>query len=82
MFSKFLKNNTLRIRLMGILLMLVFFSSSNVTLAANANSDEDETEEPFNAGDMIMHHILDSHVWHFWDGHYGTVYLPIIVYSA
>jgi F-type H+-transporting ATPase subunit a len=30
---------------------------------------------------MIMHHILDSHVWHFWDGHYGTVYLPVIVYS-
>jgi F-type H+-transporting ATPase subunit a len=28
-----------------------------------------------------MHHILDSHVWHFWDGHYGTVYLPILVYS-
>ena len=61
------------------------FLTSNVTLAAKANPQneaETETEEPFNAGDMIMHHILDSHVWHFWDGHYGTVYLPIIIYSA
>lgn len=48
---------------------------------ARANTNEIEPEEPFNAGDMIMHHILDSHVWHFWDGHYGTVYLPVIVYS-
>jgi F-type H+-transporting ATPase subunit a len=46
-----------------------------------ANAYEGDPEEPFNAGDMIMHHILDSHVWHFWDGHYGTVYLPVIVYS-
>ena len=60
---------------------MAMFLASNMTLAANANLNEDETEEPFNAGDMIMHHILDSHVWHFWDGHYGTVYLPVIVYS-
>lgn len=24
---------------------------------------------------------MDDHIWHFWDGHYGTLYLPIIVYS-
>ena len=52
-----------------------------MTMAANASSDEGEVTEPFNAGDMIMHHILDSHVWHFWDGHYGTLYLPVIIYS-
>jgi F-type H+-transporting ATPase subunit a len=80
MISKLLKNNILRIRVIGVFLMLGFLSS-NVTMAANASSDEGEVEEPFNAGDMIMHHILDSHVWHFWDGHYGTIYLPIIVYS-
>jgi F-type H+-transporting ATPase subunit a len=25
---------------------------------------------------------MDDHVWHFWDGHYGTLYLPVIVYSS
>lgn len=38
-------------------------------------------EEEFNPGDMIMHHVKDAHAWHFFDGHYGTLYLPVIVYS-
>jgi F-type H+-transporting ATPase subunit a len=59
-----------------VLLTTVGLLFSNVSQAQSS-----EAEEPFNAGDMIMHHILDSHVWHFWDGHYGTVFLPIIVYS-
>jgi F-type H+-transporting ATPase subunit a len=25
---------------------------------------------------------MDDHIWHLWDGHYGTIYLPVIVYSA
>ena len=25
---------------------------------------------------------MDDHIWHFWDGHYGTLYLPVIVYSS
>jgi len=25
---------------------------------------------------------LDNHVWHFFDGHYGTLYLPVIVYTS
>ncbi|MBX2944656.1 MAG: F0F1 ATP synthase subunit A [Cyclobacteriaceae bacterium] len=36
----------------------------------------------FNASEVIIHHVLDDHTWHFWDGHYGTLYLPVIVYSA
>lgn len=38
--------------------------------------------EEFNPGDMIMHHVVDDHIWHFADGHYGTLYLPVIVYSS
>ena len=38
-------------------------------------------EGAFNANDVIIHHVLDDHVWHFFDGHYGTLYLPVIVYS-
>jgi F-type H+-transporting ATPase subunit a len=32
--------------------------------------------------DIIIHHVMDDHVWHLWDGHYGTIHLPIIVYTS
>ena len=41
-----------------------------------------EQEGKFDVSEVIMHHVLDDHVWHFFDGHYGTIYLPVIVYSA
>lgn len=25
---------------------------------------------------------MDSHIWHFFDGHYGTLYLPVIIYTS
>jgi F-type H+-transporting ATPase subunit a len=40
-----------------------------------------DEEEPFNASEVIMHHVLDDHIWHLWD-HGGTIYLPVIVYSS
>lgn len=64
-------------------IVLIFTFSTfflNVSLAKPID-DNAEPGEAFNPGDMIMHHILDSHVWHFWDGHYGTIYLPVILYS-
>ena len=39
-------------------------------------------EKAFNAKEVILHHVLDDHIWHLWDGHYGTIYLPVIVYSS
>jgi F-type H+-transporting ATPase subunit a len=48
--------------------------------AENHASNETEKKE-FNAGEVIIHHVLDDHIWHFWDGHGGTLYLPVIVYS-
>jgi F-type H+-transporting ATPase subunit a len=44
-------------------------------------SDQESHAEPFNASKVILHHVVDDHVWHIWDGHYGTIYLPVIVYS-
>ncbi len=44
-------------------------------------ADEAEGGEDFDVSAVIMHHVLDDHIWHFWDGHYGTIYLPVIVYS-
>lgn len=55
-----------------------------LVFAAGRASAQDEHggEQKFNAGEVIIHHVLDDHVWHFWDGHGGTLYLPVIVYSA
>jgi F-type H+-transporting ATPase subunit a len=65
-------------RLVSLFFILFAFASSNAVQAAD-NAGE---AEPFNAGEVILHHVLDDHIWHFWDGNFGTLYLPIIVYSA
>lgn len=63
-------------------LLISFTLIFNSFSLASAAPESAEEGEPFNAGDMIMHHILDSHVWHLWDGHYGTIHLPVIVYTG
>jgi F-type H+-transporting ATPase subunit a len=50
--------------------------------AVSNDSTAESSEEGFNASEVILHHVLDDHVWHFWDGHHGTLYLPVIVYSS
>ena len=44
---------------------------------------EDNTKESFNAGDVIIEHVLDSYEWHIftWKGHEVSVYLPCIVFN-
>jgi F-type H+-transporting ATPase subunit a len=59
-------------------LLVSLLSIQTVGFSQNAPAEE---EEPFNAGEEILHHVMDDHVWHFWD-HGGTIYLPVIVYSA
>ncbi|WP_072159129.1 F0F1 ATP synthase subunit A [Persicobacter sp. CCB-QB2] len=59
--------------------MLVFFTM--FTAASPALASGGGSEEEFSAKDLIFHHILDTHEWHFFDGPYGTLYLPVIVYS-
>ena len=47
------------------------------------HSDLQEAEEEFNATEMILHHIGDSHGWHFFgsgDNSY-TLPLPVILYT-
>lgn len=31
--------------------------------------------------EVIIEHVMDNHAWHFFDGHYGTLPLPVIVYT-
>ena len=78
-------NNQLSIlkeRLRSGILLIVIFAVFSTGFSNSALAQEAESESDFNAGDMIMHHIVDSQVWHLWDGPYGTIYLPIIVYSS
>ncbi|MGE0770239.1 MAG: F0F1 ATP synthase subunit A [Cyclobacteriaceae bacterium] len=51
-------------------------------IAPSSASEATEEGGEFDVSAVIMHHVLDDHIWHFWDGHYGTLYLPVIVYSA
>jgi len=61
------------------LLTLTFcIGFSGKSLAADASEEGGE----FDVSAVIMHHVLDDHIWHFFDGHYGTLYLPVIVYSS
>ncbi len=41
-----------------------------------------EHVEGFNISDVIIEHVMDNHTWHFFDGHYGTLFLPVIVHSS
>jgi F-type H+-transporting ATPase subunit a len=47
-----------------------------------ASETDEEATEKFNASEVILHHVMDDHVWHIWDGHNGTIFLPVIVYSS
>jgi F-type H+-transporting ATPase subunit a len=66
-----------RFSLVLTLLFLSVFSTASM-----ASEQADEPAEKFNPGEVILHHVMDDHVWHFWDGHNGTLYLPVIVYSS
>jgi F-type H+-transporting ATPase subunit a len=60
--------------------IFVFFGIFSAELSASAQAEN--PEEKFNASEVILHHVMDDHVWHFWDGHYGTIFLPIIIYTT
>lgn len=64
----------------SLVLTLLFLGVFSTGLKASDAAEE--PAEKFNAGDVILHHVMDDHIWHFWDGHYGTLYLPVIVYSS
>lgn len=46
-----------------------------------AGAEHHETEGEFNAGEMIIEHIIDAHEWHIltWNGHHISIPLPVIL---
>ncbi len=76
------KSNTPNLLTVSFLTLLLLFASFNPTFASDTADKADGHGEEFNPSEVIIHHVLDDHIWHFFDGHYGTLYLPIIVYSS
>ena len=58
--------------LLGWLLMLVL---------APVGRAEEAPQAPLDMKTLLNEHVLDAHMWHFWDGPYGVLYLPVILYS-
>lgn len=48
---------------------------------SEAGAGHHEAEEEFNAGEMIIEHIIDAHEWHIltWNGHHVSIPLPVIL---
>lgn len=65
-------------KFLPVLLVLLLVGISSV---AQEHAEEKAPTE-FNASEVILHHVMDDHVWHFWDGHHGTLFLPVIVYTG
>jgi F-type H+-transporting ATPase subunit a len=69
-----------KMKVISRLALVIFFAAfSQVSFASSEAAD---SAKAFNASEVILHHVLDDHIWHLWDGHYGTIYLPVIVYSS
>lgn len=73
------------VRFLGLL--LVFFALVWAGRAAEERGNGAETgqaamQESFNAGDMILEHVVDKHSWHIcdWKGKHVQVHLPVILW--
>ena len=59
-------------------MVILLLAIPSLTMAGGG-SEKGGEDEPFNPGELINHHIADSHVWEIYHGF--TVYLPVIIYS-
>ncbi|MGC3945894.1 MAG: F0F1 ATP synthase subunit A [Chryseolinea sp.] len=66
------------------LYLAVFFLTFSGAFAAPQEGHETAAAEEHGKAfdpNIIIHHVMDDHVWHLWD-HGGTIFLPVIVYSS
>ena len=66
-----------RLSRFSVVLMLVF---GGFFSAYSQGNHEEGSSEKLDVSELIIHHVLDDHVWHFADG--LVLHLPIIVYSS
>jgi F-type H+-transporting ATPase subunit a len=72
-------NKISRFSILSSFIFACFFSVSSVA-ADQPQEHEQEHHEDVNISDMIIHHVIDDHVWHFSDNF--VLHLPVIVYTA
>ena len=55
----------------------------DTVVATHAGGEHHEVEKEFNAGEMIIEHIIDAHDWHIltWGEHHVSIPLPVILYD-
>ena len=63
---------------MKSIFFIFFLSLSLVGFAFDRASDEEEGK-PFNVSEVILEHVMDSHIWHLTEG--LVIPLPVIIYS-
>lgn len=70
-------------RIKNTLLVLIFSVFSVFSYASSGEQEQHNADEPFNPSNMIMHHVGDSHEWHFatWGTTHLTIPLPVILYT-
>lgn len=72
----------------GWITACVVFATCTLTFAQEemhhdqAHAEASHEAAEFNVSEVILDHVKDAYTWHFWEGHYGTLYLPVILYSA
>jgi F-type H+-transporting ATPase subunit a len=66
-----------RFRRFFLVLMLIF---GGIYSSAGQTGHEAVSGEKLDVSELIIHHVLDDHVWHFAEGF--ILHLPIIVYSS
>ncbi|MDR3047125.1 MAG: F0F1 ATP synthase subunit A [Bacteroidales bacterium] len=73
-----MKLNSRWYKVAGIFLLLIFS-----LLTTNATNEAVEKPEKFEAGKVILEHIMDSHDWHLFSfkGHDVSIPLPIILFD-
>jgi F-type H+-transporting ATPase subunit a len=82
-FFKLLRN-TILFTLLFVSPTFLFASDPEHPVAGEHATAEEHAEghgeKKFNAGEMIIDHVSDSHEWHLW-GEHTSIPLPIIIYS-
>lgn len=61
-------------------LTFILLISAGIFSSVFAAEEPGHEDKPFNASEVILHHVMDDHQWHFAD--WLVMPLPVIVYSS
>ncbi len=65
----------------AVFFFALFINHSGAFAQHEAATTHGESKKEPDITEVIIEHVMDNHVWHFFDGHYGTLFLPVIVYT-